>query len=636
MVAAICTIGIITLPSSQPLSPGKRPSSSFPSSRHHSGPTGAGLVAIGRLLAIALIIVASLGLTVTFARQDPFQRTVELLRGDQRLDEVMNDRLRVWRADLQAVKDFPLLGTGPGSHQYVCPVYLNNPGPFIFTHAENCYVQVLMECGLAGGLLLLIALLVLSWWSWRALRHSGGSRSMVMASLAVCVGLLAAVVHATVDFVWYVPAYAATIAVLAGLIRSLAQRKEWENGRRGEKETGFAATSSSHPPRSPSPLPLFVRGVCGSALALASITLAFVVGTRFVQAAQTEYAWNAYYTLVREDEESGAKPATLEARVQWLKKACDCGSTDPDHYLRLALASLECFFQRRKQAAESTGLLQTRKLLQQGKLAGGREARVWLQNRYGDNLALLDESREALNQSLQRCPLMGEAYLHLAKLCFLENPVRPAPAPYWRQAQLVRPFDADLALQVGLEEWQAGDLDGARIAWRRACALRRSCQARLLPFLAARLPAQEVVDFLPLDFESFKWLALTEMQLGQNEAARFVAGKAQEAVQDNHDTAKNPAFWIALQELWQQIGHPVQAEACLHKALDIAPDRLGLHILLVRFLMESGQWREALAYAQNARQKFSNNPEIQALVNDILAMKAPWMAAKSGTATRNR
>jgi tetratricopeptide (TPR) repeat protein len=235
---------------------------------------------------------------------------------------------------------------------------------------------------------------------------------------------------------------------------------------------------------------------------------------------------------------------------------------------------------------------------------------------------------------LNCCPLMGEAYLHLAKMCFLDNPVQPTPARYWRQAELVRPFDAEIALQVGLEEWQAGDLDGARMAWRRACGLKPSCQSRLLPFLAARLPAQEIVEFLPLDFEGLKWLTATELQLGQPQAARFVAGKAQQAVQDNRDTAKNPAFWIALQELWQQVGQPTQAEACLHKALDLAPERLGLHILFIRFLMERGQWREALAYAQNARQQFLNNPDVQALVNDILAMKAPWMTAKSGSAAK--
>src|SRR5207253_4525810 len=166
---------------------------------------------------------------------------------NQTLDELLNDRLRVWKADLQAVKDFPLLGSGPGSHQYVCPVYLNNPGPFMFTHAENCYLQVLMECGLAGGVLLLVALFLLSRWSWRALQHPGRSRSMAMASLAVAVSLLAALVHATVDFVWYVPAYAATLAVLAGLIRSIARKREWEKETGGERATETSKSEIRNP-----------------------------------------------------------------------------------------------------------------------------------------------------------------------------------------------------------------------------------------------------------------------------------------------------------------------------------------------------------------------------------------------------
>ncbi len=53
-----------------------------------------------------------------------------------------------------------------------------------------------------------------------------------------------------------------------------------------------------------------------------------------------------------------------------------------------------------------------------------------------------------------------------------------------------------------------------------------------------------------------------------------MAGKAQEVVQDHPDMAKNPAFWIALHDLWQQAELPMQ---------------------------------------------------VQALVNDILAMKAPWV-----------
>src|SRR4029077_9818398 len=232
-----------------------------------------------------------------------------------------------------------------------------------------------------------------------------------MASLAVAVSLLAALVHATVDFVWYVPAYAAALAVLAGLIRSLAHKNEWTKKSVEESALGAGVASSSPPSRRLGPL----RPVWGGVVTPAIIAPIWIIGSRFVQAAQTEYAWNAYYRLVKEDGGDGANPATLEARVRWLTMACDCGSVDPDHYLRLGLANLELFLQKRKQAASPAGLLQTRKLLQQGRFAGDREARAWLQNRYGDDFALLQKAQAALSKSLESCPLVGEVYLHLAK-----------------------------------------------------------------------------------------------------------------------------------------------------------------------------------------------------------------------------
>src|SRR6266404_4939598 len=71
--------------------------------------------------------------------------------------------------------------------------------------------------------------------------------SSATVSLAVAVSLLAALVHATVDFVWYVPAYAATLAVLAGLIRSLAHKSEWAKERGGEEGSGDVTGSCSRP-----------------------------------------------------------------------------------------------------------------------------------------------------------------------------------------------------------------------------------------------------------------------------------------------------------------------------------------------------------------------------------------------------
>jgi Tfp pilus assembly protein PilF len=192
----------------------------------------------------------------------------------------------------------------------------------------------------------------------------------------------------------------------------------------------------------------------------------------------------------------------------------------------------------------------------------------------------------------------------------------------------VRPFDADVHLQIGLEAWRAGDRDQARRSWQRACGLERPCQLRLLPLLTSQVSAQEVMESLPLDFEGLRWLALKETDLGRIQDSALAVEKAQQAVEHDTTQAWNPAFWIALHELYQQAERQDQAEQSLRKALRLAPDRLGIHLLLIRWLMGEGQWRAALEQAQDARQQFFNQPDVQALINDILAMKAPVVRAQ--------
>jgi tetratricopeptide (TPR) repeat protein len=313
----------------------------------------------------------------------------------------------------------------------------------------------------------------------------------------------------------------------------------------------------------------------------------------------------------------------LQERAAWLSEVCTHCSADPDHYYRLGLANLELFLQHQKKAVRPAGLRETRKTLQSNHRENPEASRAWLQSRYGDDLALLEKAHAALVRSLDCCPLFGSSYLHLAKISFLDESHPLDPQPYCSEAQLVRPYDPDVHMQVGLEAWLAGDRLKARESWRRACELYHPCQSRLLPLLVTQMPAQEVVNFLPLDFEGLKWLAQTEMQLGRREDSCLAVEKARQAVEHNLTQAKNPEFWVALQELYRQAELRTQAEACLRNAVRLAPDRLGLHLLLIRWLMEDGQWRAALEHAQDTRQQFLNQPDVQALVNDILVMKSP-------------
>jgi len=620
-----------------------------------AGSLQAGLNRISGMAAASVILLTSLGLVATFGRQDPFQRTAQMLEGNQTLDDISNARLQLWKADLHAVSDFPLLGSGPGSHQYVYPLYLEKAHHFTFTHAENCYVQILVECGLAGVALLLAGIFFLTRWSWRGLQgeEQEASRFGSELAVAVSVSLLAALIHAVVDFVWYVPAYAATVAVLAGMSRSLARRKEiaalydraQESGMiereerrsriedresRIEDQRSPMIDASNSRPLSPilhprSSILLVFRVLFGGGLVTASLALAWVVGSRFLEAVPTEYAWNAYYHLLpaANDDPPSKNFESLEERVRWLSEACEHGSTDPEHYYRLGLAHLELFYQHQKKADKPAGLSEARRTLQQRHFENPAAARAWLEARYGSDLPILEKAHAALATSLNCCPLFGTSYLHLAKLSFLDFALEAGHERYCRQAPLVRPFDADVHLQVGLEAWLAGDRDQARRSWQRACELERPCEFRLLPLLASQVPAQQVVELISLDFEGSKWLALKETELGRTQDSALAVEKAQQAVEKDAAQAKNPEFWIALHELYQQAERQDQAERCLRKALRLAPDRLGLHLLLVHCLIDQRQWRAALEQAQDARQQFLNQPDVQALINNILDMKAP-------------
>ena len=133
-----------------------------------------------------------------------------------------NARDKVWRADLHALGDFWVLGAGAGSHREVYPRYLTEPRPHDFRHVDNGYLQVALEVGLPGlGLLVGGAVWCLGQ-CIVALRRPRSPRVYDCAT-AVTAGLVVSAVHSFIDFVWYVPACTAVMALLAACAVRLAQ-----------------------------------------------------------------------------------------------------------------------------------------------------------------------------------------------------------------------------------------------------------------------------------------------------------------------------------------------------------------------------------------------------------------------------
>jgi heme/copper-type cytochrome/quinol oxidase subunit 4 len=125
-------------------------------------------------------------------------------------------RAKLWAADFQIWRDFPVFGIGVGNHPYVYRAYLDEYVAVTFSTGESSWLQFLVETGLVGTLL---AAFIVSAIFYNILRNLSlqmhlSHAMMLCASLA---GLIASCTHATVDFPWHIPACFITVLALVAV-----------------------------------------------------------------------------------------------------------------------------------------------------------------------------------------------------------------------------------------------------------------------------------------------------------------------------------------------------------------------------------------------------------------------------------
>lgn len=175
------------------------------------------------VFAILMILVGSfafwIGAERTMGRFIPSSEQVLGLLG----------RLIGIRAALGIWLQFPLLGSGLGTFDRVV-LMTQSPGfDRVFTHAHNDYLELLATTGLLGFVPALLALIVSSALLFRAVfGDRRGSRSSDadapepasedhrMFQTAALASLGAAMIHALLDFNFFIPANPATLAVILG------------------------------------------------------------------------------------------------------------------------------------------------------------------------------------------------------------------------------------------------------------------------------------------------------------------------------------------------------------------------------------------------------------------------------------
>lgn len=132
-------------------------------------------------------------------------------------------RADIWKHSVEAIRDHGLAGSGVGTFPSIYPHY-EDPGTIERTyvnHAHNDFMEVVLETGLPGAVLLLLFLI---WWGSRAFAIWRSPNAAELAR-AACVASAAILLHSLVDYPLRTAAIAAVMAMALALMADPARRR---------------------------------------------------------------------------------------------------------------------------------------------------------------------------------------------------------------------------------------------------------------------------------------------------------------------------------------------------------------------------------------------------------------------------
>ena len=550
-----------------------------------------------------------------------------------RLDNWESDeRLAVWEANWNIVRDFPLFGTGLGTHADACPMYYDPPFVEVeFTHAENSYLQIASECGVLGLLLALLGVACCVKWCLRAI-HSKGDVRIRMLSAAVSASLAANVVHAVVDFTWYIPGLMVITLLLAACARRLDQ-----------------LATSGGAVGSPAPQPSLSGTKISRGLGLATATIVVCCSMwsipQLEQLAKSEPYWFDYLRLAMPpkgpasttaSDSNDPGEAANELIVQFKQKlsalsvAAKLNPSNARIQMRLATNCLDAFNYLQSLSDDPMPPSQLRDAAKAAQFQSAAEMREWLERAVGKNLKYLDAAVRHSRHAVQLCPLQGLAYVQLAELRFLED-LDPTLAPaLLHQALLVRPQSADVQFAVGEQSWNDEQYDDALRSWKSAFHQDQATQEKILSrLIAGNLPAQMLLDQLQPDLAALQRLETlyrnNEQPLPDYSVIAAAFGKALKQESLNPECERPIDRLVAAAVVFNRVKDAEETEACLRQAFQIDRTSFLVRKTLGAFLLDQERFAESSEHLNWCVRMSPNDRWLRGLAEQALAnsLRAP-------------
>ena len=347
-------------------------------------------------LLVPIILLTIVGVTA-FGTEILEARWARLSQA-QSFQDLSEGRYLLWAALWKAVPWFWPLGSGVGSHAEVYPTWLEEDFGKRFSHAESGYLQVLIETGIFGLLLVGLAIfLVASWFFrvWRAGNSKDRQRSAVLMS-----GLVVSSLHSVADFVWYIPACMVLTLILAAC---LCRQFQLVN-----QETQASVSNSGSRPCQRWPM------IWACVVVVAVVPTTRLTAGVLVSNAQTEQEWLKYRRLAIDasaDAGFGAMEPLDQRLTAMIRHLERCVEIEPSNCLarcELAGLYLRRFEKHQLAIANPVSVAEIRHTVLNSEFESSREVAEWLERAFGESALDLYRSLAMSRTAMVGQPLRGE------------------------------------------------------------------------------------------------------------------------------------------------------------------------------------------------------------------------------------
>jgi O-antigen ligase/tetratricopeptide (TPR) repeat protein len=589
---------------------------------------------LGIMLAACLVIGAALAI---FGLDNVGRRLETLTHGATEQDEWSGGRITLWTHVAAAIPDYFWLGAGAGSFSQVYPIYSDGAlnESIEFTHAENSYLQDLLETGCIGLGLTLAC--IVSWGSWCAAGWKGSERIKICAG-AIAGTLAAGTAQALVDFVWYVPACMAIMAILAACALRVSQ---------------FASPRAMQV----KPAPMHRWAAVIAAIALIAVG-AWMIDNRIGPAIAQPY-WEQYLIALvanspqqptADNADSTSRHNADDAAPARENKLIDCLENiiywQPNHssaHLALAEAHLRLFEVLQANSPNPMTLTNIRDAALDSEFSSPQALHDWLARALGDHWVHLDAALLHTRAALSLCPLQGRGYIHLAKTCFLDGKKGLPKQACIAQALRVRPFDGAVVSAAASEALLEGDMQHWLELSKQAFRCGRGYQRELICNLVANVPSegiQAMIDFIITQFqpdlENLQALyAACSKRIGSEPLVplcKYLAQRAEFEAQ-NRKGQGVIGLWLEAQRLHTQLNNGPQALQCARRALECDRNNYRAHYQLASCLLDQGLFAEAEEHLHWCLQRAPGDQSVEIKLKQ--AIKGRLDAQRCAAAQKN-